>query len=312
MTRARLGGDVNTAEPAPPTLRLETTVTQTDDLPEPIRKSSLPCTPPPEWEFHTWFPHPDGGGDMVPGERQRGILVRRRVTYGDWEPVRPDYWADEPEPDAAAASVVVSPPPGHAADDELTAEEARDLAADLGLQLYRAQDALAFVGECCAIADREGRAVTTADVREWLKGARCGRQRAAEAPQPDTEAHEPLHRWRIELLDGDHWKPESSPFTGLPNAVLRYAFRSQRTPTWPDGTPMQRRIVRETTTYTVEQASAVSQPAADGGEETPITVTVHSTRCWPCMTDDCPHGPHQVDDMPDVACGCGCVSEETR
>jgi hypothetical protein len=64
---------------------------------------------------------------------------------------------------------------------ELTAEEARDLANDLGLQLYRAQDALAFVEECCVIADREQKPVTTADVREWLKGARCGRQLAADA-----------------------------------------------------------------------------------------------------------------------------------
>ncbi|NUS89378.1 MAG: hypothetical protein HOY75_43435 [Streptomyces sp.] len=63
---------------------------------------------------------------------------------------------------------------------ELTAEEARDLADDLGLELYRAQDALAFVEECCVIAEREQRPITVADVREWLKGARCGRQIFAE------------------------------------------------------------------------------------------------------------------------------------
>lgn len=66
--------------------------------------------------------------------------------------------------------------------DELTAEEARALVDDLGLDLYRAQDALAFVGECCDIADREQRTITTADVREWLKGARCGRQLPADGP----------------------------------------------------------------------------------------------------------------------------------
>ncbi|MFE7535243.1 hypothetical protein ACFU67_13335 [Streptomyces rhizosphaericola] len=60
--------------------------------------------------------------------------------------------------------------------DDLTAEEAREQAHDLATQLYKAQDALAFVGECCDIADREHRTVTTGDVREWLKGARCGRQ----------------------------------------------------------------------------------------------------------------------------------------
>ncbi|WP_069743059.1 hypothetical protein [Streptomyces sp. EN23] len=59
---------------------------------------------------------------------------------------------------------------------DLTAEEARDLAADLNTELYQARDALAFVGECCDIADRAQRPVTTGDVREWLKGAPCGRQ----------------------------------------------------------------------------------------------------------------------------------------
>ena len=63
---------------------------------------------------------------------------------------------------------------------ELTPEAARDLVDELGIDLYRAQDALAFVEECCVIADREGRAITTANVREWLKGARCGRQLLAD------------------------------------------------------------------------------------------------------------------------------------
>lgn len=69
----------------------------------------------------------------------------------------------------------------HAEPGELTADEARGLVDELGLDLYRAQDALAFVGECCTIAEHEQRPITTADVREWLKGARCGRQLAADA-----------------------------------------------------------------------------------------------------------------------------------
>jgi hypothetical protein len=76
--------------------------------------------------------------------------------------------------------------PGHGQplgdEPELTADEARALADDLGLQLYRTQDALAFVEECCTIAEREQRNITTADVREWLKGAQCGRQLAANGP----------------------------------------------------------------------------------------------------------------------------------
>lgn len=63
----------------------------------PIRRSDLPPTRSPESEIFTWFPHPGGGGDMVRGQRQRGVQLRRRVTYGDWEPVHPERWADEPE-----------------------------------------------------------------------------------------------------------------------------------------------------------------------------------------------------------------------
>lgn len=79
------------------------------DQPAPISRRSLPCIPSPEWEFHTWFPLPDGGGDMVPGQRQRGIVVRRRVTYGDWEPVTPDRWADEPEASCSPAGEETEP-----------------------------------------------------------------------------------------------------------------------------------------------------------------------------------------------------------
>ncbi|MFF8656781.1 hypothetical protein [Streptomyces huasconensis] len=79
------------------------------EQPEPIRKSVLPCTPPPEWEFHTWFPHPHGGGDLVPGQHTRGAHVRRRVTYGDWEPVFPDRWAEERPTDAASSAAPSAP-----------------------------------------------------------------------------------------------------------------------------------------------------------------------------------------------------------
>ncbi|MBI0296315.1 hypothetical protein JBE04_18050 [Streptomyces sp. PRKS01-29] len=73
--------------------------------PAPIRRSDLPPTRPPEFELFTWFPLPDGGGDMVRGQRQRGVQVRRRINYGDWEPVRPDHWAAEPERQETSAGV---------------------------------------------------------------------------------------------------------------------------------------------------------------------------------------------------------------
>jgi hypothetical protein len=85
----------------------------------------------------------------------------------------------------------------HPEDDDLTADEARALADDLSLQLYRAQDALDFVGELCDIADRQGRQPTTADVRAWLAGPQCARQAGliltpdASGPNPDTARTDP-------------------------------------------------------------------------------------------------------------------------
>ncbi|MFJ9890857.1 hypothetical protein ACIQRW_34105 [Streptomyces sp. NPDC091287] len=66
-----------------------------------------------------------------------------------------------------------------------TAEEAREMADELNTELYQARDALAFVGECCNIADRAQRPITTGDVREWLKGARCGRQLLGTTSEAD-------------------------------------------------------------------------------------------------------------------------------
>lgn len=142
-----------------------------------------------------------------------GDPLMEAIAAAVWEQCRTDYPSsvvDDPRNIAAvaatvarahAASAVVVPAADRAA-PELTAEEARTLAEDLGYQLYRAQDALAFVGECCDIADRERRPVTTADVREWLKGARCGRQLVAEA------ADRAALRDRIAdvLADADGWR----------------------------------------------------------------------------------------------------------
>jgi hypothetical protein len=70
-------------------------------------------------------------------------------------------------------------------DAPLTADEAWEEVARIGLDLYRAQDAVAFVGECCDIADREGRTISTAQVRKWLKGPQCARQ-AGLVINPDS------------------------------------------------------------------------------------------------------------------------------
>lgn len=125
----------------------------------------------------------------------------------------------------SSAAVVQLPPTNQAA--ELTAEEARDLADELGTELYRAQDALAFVEECCVIADREQQPVTTADVREWLKGARCGRQLLADAEDQAAlrdRIAEALYchshpDWTTRYADLD--RDERDTYLGRADAVIR-------------------------------------------------------------------------------------------
>ncbi|MEV8032245.1 hypothetical protein [Streptomyces sp. NPDC086182] len=82
----------------------------------------------------------------------------------------------------------------------------------------------------------------------------------SEAQQPETQAHPSHHRWYVETLDdlANEWAP-GQRFTERADAVERYRSVVERHPTWKDGAPVQRRFVRETTSYTVEPA-AVSQP----------------------------------------------------
>lgn len=73
---------------------------------------------------------------------------------------------------------------------EPAATEATDR-SDLALSLYYAQDALDLVAERCDLADQKGHQPTTAEVRQWLKGARCARQLAAEERDRTTGNNPP-------------------------------------------------------------------------------------------------------------------------
>jgi hypothetical protein len=90
-----------------------------------------------------------------------------------------------------------------------------------------------------------------ADVVRGLAGE--AQQAPAPASEP-TEARPPQHTWRVETLDplANEWMP-GSHFLSKPAAVDRYDTANSTAPLWQDGTPVQRRIVRETTTYTVEE-----------------------------------------------------------
>ena len=84
-------------------------------------------------------------------------------------------------------------------------------------------------------------------------------ERPAVGEQPDTqtrEARPPAHRWWIETLDNaaDEWAP-GTRYTDRTEALERYGIVSAHYPLWKDGTPVQRRFVRETTSYTVEDSA---------------------------------------------------------
>ncbi|MFE2563103.1 hypothetical protein [Streptomyces mirabilis] len=100
----------------------------------------------------------------------------------------------------------------------------------------------------------------------------------ADCPEPDAattvleqyaaEAHEPEHTWAAELHDplADEWVP-GTRYIDRDRAVNALAHAKQIGPTWRDGTPTERRLVRATTTYTVEAddaPAAVSQPGKEG------------------------------------------------
>lgn len=84
---------------------------------------------------------------------------------------------------------------------ELTAREARDEVERLSTDLYYAMDAHAFVGEMCDLVEAKqkteagGATVTTGEVREWLRGARCARLMAVDADQvPESQPGEDEER----------------------------------------------------------------------------------------------------------------------
>jgi hypothetical protein len=105
-------------------------------------------------------------------------------------------------------------------------------------------------------------------VRDALIVGETKLRRLADEAQPDTEARPPLHTWRVETLDPlpNQWAP-GSHFLSRDHAVQRRDTANSTAPLWQDGTPVQRRIVRETTTYTVEQP-AVVEPAEAADTQT--------------------------------------------
>ncbi|MFE5368144.1 hypothetical protein [Streptomyces mirabilis] len=82
----------------------------TDQPIAPVRRDLMPCIPPSDWEFYTAVASENGVAvyrDELPGR----AVVRRRITYGDWEPVHPARWAPEPPLDGNRGIAAAPTPP---------------------------------------------------------------------------------------------------------------------------------------------------------------------------------------------------------
>lgn len=99
---------------------------------------------------------------------------------------------------------------------------------------------------------------------------RCGCT-GGEEQQAETQAHPAEHTWTAELRDplAEEWAP-GTRYVVRERAVDALAHARRLAPTWTDGTPTERRLVRATTTYTVEPAAAPvarQSPADTTGDE---------------------------------------------
>ncbi|WP_432111394.1 hypothetical protein [Streptomyces sp. YPW6] len=101
--------------------------------------------------------------------------------------------------------------------------------------------------------DEDQAAVTS--LRALADGAAAGVQ------PPTSDAHPAEYHWAAELHDptANEWVPFGSSNV-RDTAVHRLAHARKVAPLWKDGTPTERRLVRATTTYTVEPEPAA--PAA--------------------------------------------------
>ncbi|MDH6610256.1 hypothetical protein M2164_005891 [Streptomyces sp. SAI-208] len=223
----------------------------TTPTPEPIRKSSLPSTPPPEFVFSTVLgARPDGqpGCMLLPGD-MGPVVVRRRVTYGDWEPVRPDRWAPEPPSDARAAASPVSVVSGQTLRDHVAEAREQLRAMALGLATGtgplvepRGFDAAldAYRDAVLAVLPPDGHTTNRAEAAQWAadfaedvaerlrshheferaNGALDVmtelRRLAAEAPQPEPNAgvRAELKPWQLLGDQPDEPLPQTEQLHG--------------------------------------------------------------------------------------------------
>ncbi|CAM5249879.1 hypothetical protein SGLAM104S_01600 [Streptomyces glaucescens] len=99
---------------------------------------------------------------------------------------------------------------------------------------------------------RESQSETACDT-DAGECAHGGRPADEAQPATEIEAHPAEHSWAAELYDplADEWVP-GTRYAVRDRAVNHLTHARSIGPAWKDGTPVQRRLVRATTTYTVE------------------------------------------------------------
>lgn len=113
-------------------------------------------------------------------------------------------------------------------------------------------DAAAAQQDSLSSSDYDQEAYAARQLREQAAGVR----RMADEAQA-AEAHPAEHTWAAELYDpvAKEWVP-GTRYPDRDRAVNHLNHAAKIGPAWKDGTPTQRRLVRATTTYTVEQPAA--------------------------------------------------------
>lgn len=197
------------------------------------------------------------------------VALRDRIAAAIWERQNPGRrWADceyrwraDAEEDATAVLAVLPPPA-----DRATAAEAPAAECSAQNRNYESGPRL-----CIRAAQHHGDhidergfhwsdtvAVYPLADGTFRPGVNRAELRRMADETPAAEAYPPQCRWRVELFDylAEEWVPGGTRYPERHQAMERCQAMREKAPVWKDGPPVQRRVVRETTTYTVEDADA--------------------------------------------------------
>jgi hypothetical protein len=77
----------------------------------------------------------------------------------------------------------------------------------------------------------------------------------------EAEAHPPMERWFVEIKDGAEWMFAGARHASRDLAIQRLRVAQADRRHWVDGEPVEYRLVRETTTYTVDPVATATEEA---------------------------------------------------